>query len=242
MSSLKHESQLLKSRQVRLEYLALLEEKARRKARRRFYDLFPDEGELRRELYKKHLEFFRAGAEHDERCFMAGNRVGKTEGAGYETVCHATGLYPNWWEGHRFDRPINGLLSGDTGITTRDIIQRKLCGKWDDLGTGLIPGDNLIIEQCTRKQGIPEAYESIAVRHVSGGVSTLKLRSYEQGRKIFQGTEEDWIWFDEECPLDVYEEALIRTMTTNGLTVLTFTPLSGLTELVMSFLESVGKL
>lgn len=237
-----HELQHSNQRQLKLEYLALLEEQVRRKARRKFFDLFPDEGDLRRELYKKHLQFFRDGAIHDERCFMAGNRVGKTEGAGYETVAHATGRYPDWWEGKDFGRPINGLLSGDTSVTTRDIIQKKLCGPWDDLGTGLIPGDDLIIERCTRKQGIPEAFESIAVRHVSGGISTLKLRSYEQGRKIFQGTEEDWIWFDEECPLDVYEEALIRTMTTHGLTVLTFTPLSGLTELVMSFLKSVGEL
>lgn len=229
-------------RQAKLEYLALLEEQARRKERRKFYDLFPDDGPLRRELYKKHLDFFKAGSAHDERCFMAGNRVGKTEGAGYETVCHATGLYPDWWEGKRFNQPISGLLSGDTSVTTRDIIQRKLCGRWDDPGTGLIPGDHLLIDRCTRKQGIPEAFESLAVAHVNGGVSTLKLRSYEQGRKIFQGTEEDWIWFDEECPLDVYEEALIRTMTTHGLTVLTFTPLSGLTELVVSFLKSVGRL
>lgn len=219
------------------ELLALLEERQRRKARRRFFDLFPEEGPLRRELYRKHLAFFAAGKTFDERCFMAGNRVGKTEAAGYETVCHATGIYPDWWDGHRFKKPIKGLLSGDTSHTTRDIIQKKLCGEWDAMGTGLIPGDNLLVERCTRKQGIPEALESIAVAHVSGGTSVLKLRSYEQGRKIFQGTEEDWIWFDEECPSDVYEEALIRTMTTHGLTVLTFTPLNGLTELVTSFME-----
>jgi phage terminase large subunit-like protein len=35
----------------------------------------------------------------------------------------------------------------------------------------------------------------------------------------------------------VYEEALIRTMTTNGMLMLTFTPLNGLTPLVTSFLK-----
>ena len=44
----------------------------------RFKSLFPDSGPLRRELYTKHMEFFRAGAKYRERCFMAGNRVGKT--------------------------------------------------------------------------------------------------------------------------------------------------------------------
>jgi phage terminase large subunit-like protein len=46
------------------------------------------------------------------------------------------------------------------------------------------------------------------------------------------------VWLDEEVPKDVYDEALIRTMTTRGIVMMTFTPLSGLTELVISFLES----
>ncbi len=37
-------------------------------------------------------------------------------------------------------------------------------------------------------------------------------------------------------PMDIYAECLLRTMTTNGLLILTFTPLQGLTELVLSFL------
>lgn len=57
---------------------------------------YPDTGPLRRELYPKHLEFFGAGAVHRERCMLAANRVGKTEGVGgYETVLHLTGEYPN---------------------------------------------------------------------------------------------------------------------------------------------------
>jgi len=39
-------------------------------------------------------------------------------------------------------------------------------------------------------------------------------------------------------PKDVYDEALIRTMTTRGLVIMTFTPLSGLTPLVVDFLEA----
>ena len=33
----------------------------------KFNNFFPDEGEFRRELYPKHLEFFRAGADYTER-------------------------------------------------------------------------------------------------------------------------------------------------------------------------------
>ncbi len=72
--------------------LILRQERVRRVSTRRFDLFFPDTGPLRRELYQKHLEFFRAGRTYRERCFMAANRVGKTEGAGgYEMTCHLTG-------------------------------------------------------------------------------------------------------------------------------------------------------
>src|SRR5271154_5033168 len=67
---------------------------------------YPASGPLRRELYAKHLEFFEAGARKNERLFMAGNRVGKTEGVGaYESALHLTGRYPDWWKGRRFSKP-----------------------------------------------------------------------------------------------------------------------------------------
>ena len=72
--------------------LLLRQEKVRRASTRRFDLFYPDTGPIRRSLYRKHLEFFRAGRTYRERCFMAANRVGKTEGAGgYEMTCHLTG-------------------------------------------------------------------------------------------------------------------------------------------------------
>lgn len=227
------------SREKKIELLELLKERQRRKNYNRIKELFPDKGPFRRDLYEKHTEFFTAGAYHSERLFMAGNRVGKTEAGGAELTYHLTGDYPHWWEGKRFDRNIRALAAGDTNQTTRDIIQKKLCGgkygtaEW---GTGLIPLERL--GKPTIKPGVADAYDSVPVKHENGEWSTLKLRSYDQGRKIFQGTEEDIIWMDEECPYDVYEEALVRTMTTDGIFILTFTPLSGLTDLVLAFLAS----
>jgi len=61
--------------------LILRQEKVRRVSTRRFDLFYPETGPLRRSLYQKHLEFFRAGRTYRERCFMAANRVGKTEGA-----------------------------------------------------------------------------------------------------------------------------------------------------------------
>ncbi|MCK8788091.1 terminase family protein [Roseomonas sp. NAR14] len=190
------------------------------------------------------MEFFAAGAQHRERLMLAANRIGKTEGiGGYETTLHLTGRYPHWWQGRRFDRPIRAWVAGKTNETTRDIVQTKLCGPVTGsgstkafAGTGLIPGDDLV-EKPAWKAGLSDLADTVRVRHVSGGLSTLGIKSYQQGRGSFEGTEQDLIWLDEEPPMDVYAECLVRTMTTDGLVLLTFTPLEGMSEVVLSFLE-----
>lgn len=225
----------------KLELLQLLEEKANRIKYNQFDGWFPDTGPLRRELYPKHLAFFDAGKVDRERLFMAGNRVGKTIAGGYEVTSHLTGIYKPWWTGRRFDRAVKVLAAGDTRTTTRDIIQEKMLGVYEDIGSGLIP-KHLLFGDASRVQGISKAYEEVKVRSAFGGNSTLMLRSYDQGRRIFQGFEADIIWLDEEVPQDIYAEALIRTMTTNGLLIMTFTPLNGLTPLVVDFMETAGLL
>ena len=220
---------------AKLELLRLLEEKARRLNRRRIDRYYPDEGPLRRELYAKHMAFFEAGARYRERCMLAANRIGKTEGVGgYEVALHLTGQYPAWWKGRRFSRPVKAWAAGDTHKTVRDILQEKLLGPAGAFGTGLIPGD--LIERTTPKSGVPEAVDTVYVRHASGGLSVLSLKSYQEGRESFQGTEQDLVWLDEEPPLSIYTECLTRTMTTRGMVLCTFTPLEGLTETVMHFL------
>lgn len=197
-----------------------------------------------RDLYPRHVEFFRAGATFMERLFQAGNRVGKTIAGAFEVCAHATGEYKPWWEGRRFSHPTHGWAAGDTNETTRDIIQKELFGQvtWVDGrktfdGTGMIPRE--AIGPCSWKRGVDGLADVVRVKHISGGWSTIGLKSYEQGRKIFQGTAKHWIWFDEEPPADVYGEALIRLMTTRGLMLITFTPLSGISEVVLSFMPDM---
>lgn len=218
-------------------------------ATRKIDTMYPDKGPLRRELYKKHLEFFEAGANYRERCAMAANRVGKTEGmGGYETALHLTGRYPDWWPGRRFDHPVNFWAAGKTNETTRDIVQNKLFGNVTGLaqskgfsGTGLVYGD--CIGKIAWKQGVSDLADTVAVKHVSGGWSQLGLKSYQQGRGSFEGTERHGIWLDEEPPLEIYSECLIRTATTNGIVYITFTPLEGTTGTVLMFInpEAVGQ-
>src|SRR5262245_9896377 len=60
------------------------------------------------EPYPKQAAFHSAGALHRERLLMAANQSGKTLAGGMEVAMHATGRYPDWWKGRRFDRPTVG--------------------------------------------------------------------------------------------------------------------------------------
>lgn len=248
------------TRERKLELLSLLEERQRRQATKLFHCLYPAEdsrwtgpsimgglvqpGQVihARDKYPKHMEWLEAGAKYRERCACFGNRCGKTFGlGGYETACHLTGLYPEWWQGRRFAHPVSAWAAGDTYETTRDILQLTLLGEIAYSGSrrimdgrGVIPGDTL--GEPTWRSGVQNLVDSVPVRHVSGGWSSLQLKSYDQGRKAFQGTGRHLIWLDEEPPMDVYGECLLRTATVDGLVMLTFTPLSGLSEVVLSFL------
>jgi phage terminase large subunit-like protein len=101
-------------------------------------------------------------------------------------------------------------------------------------GTGVIPGAT--VGAISWGQGVADLVDMVRIKHVSGGWSDLGFKAFEQGRGAFEGTAKDIIWLDEECPMDVYGECLIRTTTTRGMVILTFTPLEGITPLVKSFI------
>lgn len=201
----------LPSSQVEAMLAPLLAEQNRTRFNK-FATLFPDEGRLRRELYQKHLEFFDAGRLFSERCFLAANRIGKTVTGAYECTAHLSGDYPHWWTGKRFRGAIDGWAAGDTNETTRDIIQKELFGEvtWVDNvktfdGTGMIPRD--LIGRVRWKAGsVTDLADTVRVRHKTGRWSRIGLKSFDQGRRVFQGTAKHLIWLDEECPEDVYGE------------------------------------
>jgi phage terminase large subunit-like protein len=170
---------------------------------------------------------------------MAANRVGKTESVGlYEVSLHLTGRYPDWWTGKRFDHPVKVWIAGDTSQTVRDILQEKLLGPPGEWGTGVLPGEFLVGTPRPKGGGVPDAIESFKVNHLSGGISRGAFKSYDQKRKSFQGTEQHIILLDEEPPADVHSECLIRTMTTKGHILCTFTPLMGRTEVVKGYVKA----
>jgi phage terminase large subunit-like protein len=232
-----------------IELLKLEAESQARNRRFKFGTFFPDTGPLRRDLYQKHLAFFRFGATHQIRGFMSANRVGKTEGGGgYELTCHLTGRYQPWWEGARFTERVRAWAAGDTRLTTKDIIQQKLLGDFGRFGTGMIPAADIV--KTSPLAGVPEAVGTVWVRHydwaqhartgklVQDGTSRLAFKSYDQGREAFQGTEQEVIWLDEESDEGIRGECIIRLMTTDGLLIETFTPLKGMTPVVMTYLPN----
>ena len=77
----------------------------------------------------------------------------------------------------------------------------------------------------------------IRVNHVSGGTSIIGLKTYAAGREKFQGETLQWVWLDEEPPIDIYTEALTRTNVGANPVWMTFTPLLGVSSVVKRFLH-----
>jgi phage terminase large subunit-like protein len=188
--------------------------------------------------YPKQEEFHSAGASHRERLLMAANRFGKTECGAAEMAYHLTGLYPDTWKGKRFAKPIRAWAAGVTNESTRDVVQEKLIGppfQESEWGTGQIP--KAALGGIVPSRGMAGLIDTVSVKHVSGGLSSLQFKSYERGREKWQGAALEVVWFDEEPEIDIYMEGLTRTNETGGIVFMTFTPIVGVSEVVRRFLH-----
>lgn len=189
-------------------------------------------------------EFHANGKGYRQRLFMAGNRLGKTLAGGHEMAFHLTGQYPDWWAGRRFDKPVRAWMAGIKSSKVRDTQQKLLFGEpglIEAFGTGTVPKD-CIIGKPVPARGVANYFDTVYVRHVSGGASMVQQKSYEEGWENFQSDNLDVIWLDEE-PDDfkLYTECLTRTNDRMGMLYVTFTPLKGRTDLVEWFAKSDNK-
>lgn len=167
-----------------------------------------------REIYKKYnkvesfipydfqKQFYAASKQYKRRFLCAANRIGKTYSAAAEVAYHATGLYPSWWEGHKFikkemvtadGRPNPHDLIiwcvGITGDSTRKVLQKEIFGTEmakdvDALGTGSIPRSCIDMEKVERDGNIIRVAK---VKHYDpdghfDGYTTLEFRSTQQGK------------------------------------------------------------
>ena len=163
--------------------------------------------------------------------------------AASELAMHMTGIYPDWWKGMRFYMPTDWIVAGNTNEVTRDICQNELLGDPKDerrLGTGTIPKH--LIGTTTRKPGVPNAYETVQVRHATGRWSSATFKCYEQGFKKFMGIRANGAWLDEEPPLEILSQVRRSCFARNpSLIMLTLTPEEGATQVVSQFLDSPQK-
>lgn len=201
---------------------------------------FIEGSEFSIEKCPKHRAFFDATKNYTEVLFCAGNRVGKSLAGAFATACHLTGEYPSWWDGVRFDHPIRAWAAGSDAKSTRDTVQKELLGPIGAWGTGLIPLEKM--GKSWALSGVPQGVDTIEIKHVSGGMSTLSFKNYQQSLSAYYGTAMHWIWLDEIAPAEIYNECLIRTMTTNGIICVTFTPLEGITPLIVNFFSKADLL
>lgn len=200
--------------------------------------------------YPFQRKFYKAGKDNRFRFLCAANRVGKSYSEAAEFAWHTTGLYPEWWEGHRFTKPILCWAIGITGDSTRNVLQKELFGTSaardaDALGSGAIPRDCIRLDTVER-DGNKIVSAQIKHHNARGefdGWTTLQFKSTQQGEHALMGATVDMIWLDEEDPyasMAIFSQCVTRTLTTKGLVTITATPENGLTELVDKFMKGEG--
>lgn len=204
--------------------------------------IFPDKGPFSRDKYHKHVAFFTAGAAHRFRTLGGGNGSGKSFAGSYELSLHMTGDYPEWWEGKRFKKAPKGWVVCESGALWRGSMQEALLGRiGDEEGTGLLRKECLPKEATKSFPGVPGAVGQIFVKHKSGGLSNLVVKTFDMGRDKFQAETLDFILFDEEPPEEIYTECIMRLRGVEGvkepgICLLMFTPLKGLSDVVMRYI------
>jgi len=213
----------------------LLKEKKRREKYEKLYS-FPS--------YPWQRELANATATCSQLLAMCANQVGKTTAGAYIISCHLTGKYPEWWTGHRFNKPISAWACGVSNETTRDILQFNMLGLpgyADEQGSMFIPRDMII--STVRKPQVPNAVQTAYIRHFDedgkeDGVSRLDFKAYEQGEEKFMGRPMDLIWLDEQPSPSIYTQCITRTVATGGIVMMTFTPEDGMTPTIHQFMHN----
>lgn len=169
----------------------------------------------------------------------AANQGGKSTAAAMQLAMDMLGFYPSWYTGRKFltAPPIMraydyaALIASIQSSVLRDGLARALLGDLsqpDGLGTGAIPLD-AIAEKPTNSRGISDFFDTAVVNREIGGKATVQTRTYDAGRRAFQGSTFDEVFLDEDDPSlsEIFGECWARTTATNGRVILTATAIIG---------------
>lgn len=168
-------------------------------------------------VHLKQLAFHKCKKKN--RWVFGGNRSGKTECGAVETIWLARGIHP-----YRENKPdIECWVVSLSTQVQRDVAQSKILHylnkEW------IVDIVMLSGKKSSMDMGV---IDFITIRNVFGGVSKIGFKSCDQGREKFQGVSLDFVWFDEEPPLDIYLECKMRVLDKCGEIFATMTPLKGL--------------
>ena len=169
-------------------------------------------------VHNKQLEFHKNM--HKNRWVFGGNRSGKTECGAVETVWLARGNHPY----RKVEGDTCGWVVSLSTQVQRDVAQKKILHY---LNKDWI--EDIIMLSGKKSACEYGVIDTILVKNIFGGISKIGLKSCDQGREKFQGTSLDYVWFDEEPPLDIYTECKMRVLDKAGILYGTMTPLKGLT-------------
>lgn len=144
------------------------------------------------------------------RALFWGNRVGKTWWGGQETHRYVF----NRHEVRKIDLPCEIWVCCPSYDVQKETTQKVLLE--------MIPAHRIVERDYVKK-------EVLAWMRLDNG-TLITFKSYESGREKFQGTGKRLIWFDEEPPRDVYDEACMRVEAGVPLDIIiTMTPVNGMT-------------
>lgn len=139
---------------------------------------------------------------------VAANRVGKTTAGMREVLWRALGNHP-----YKKVRPHNVIWVGFPSYQFYVRVTERAFHAW-------LPRGRVIDENKTEKW--------VKLRRDDGGTCTIYFMSYDAGRDAWQGAAVDCIWLDEECPEEIFNEAIARLIDSSGDMILTYTPVGGM--------------
>lgn len=164
------------------------------------------------QLHEKQVEALEATERH--RFLFWGNQVGKSTIGAVDCALLALGRHPN----QKWEPPVRIWASALTWHLWETILLPELL-TW-------IPDDRILDAPPPHQQSTKRA---ILVRADNGSTSRIEGKSAEQGRAKYQSARVHRIWFDEEHPESIWDEAQPRLLRFGGDTITTMTPLLGLT-------------
>ncbi len=149
------------------------------------------------------------------RLLLGGNRSGKTIWGAHECSRFMHKEHPVI----EFDaQPMGIWVCTESYDVHRDVLQPMLKKYLEP---------KRILDQAFIKAG---CWSWIKYLAVDGTITEVSFKSYDAGRDKFQGAGKQLIWFDEECPYDIWEECVVRVEAGRKLRIiLTMTPVNGMT-------------